>query len=78
MARLAGLKILQQIADGDAVQLTLPLLRDTNSLVRSRAFAVLRTVSGRDISENNPAKWEQWWAARKATYKPHPGQPDGR
>ena len=68
MARLAGLKILQQNADGDALELTLPLLRDTNSIVRNRAFAVLRTVSGWDISENDPAKWEQWWTANKGTF----------
>jgi len=61
-----GLKILRQNADAQAVALSLPLLRDTNSLVRNRAFALLRMVSGQDIPQNDPAKWEQWWAANKA------------
>ena len=68
MARLMGLKILRQNADAQAVALTLPLLRDTNSIVRNRAFALLRTVSGQDIPQDEPAKWEQWWAANKATF----------
>ena len=63
-----GLKILRQNADAQAVALTLPLLRDTNSIVRNRAFALLRTVSGQDIPQNDPAKWEQWWAANKDTF----------
>jgi len=75
MARLIGLDILRHNADGQAVALTLPLLRDTNSIVSNRAFALLRTVSGQDIPQNDPAKWEQWWAANKDTFvapKPAP------
>jgi HEAT repeat protein len=68
MARLMGLEILRQNADAQAVALTLPLLRDTNSIVRNRASALLRTVSGQDIPQNEPAKWEQWWAANKDTF----------
>jgi hypothetical protein len=67
-ARLMGLRILRQNADAQAIALTLPLLRDTNSIVRNRAFALLRTVSGQNIPQNDPAKWEQWWAANKATF----------
>jgi hypothetical protein len=70
MARLMGLKILRQNADAQAVALTLPLLRDTNSLVRKRAFALLKTVSGQDIPQDDSARWEQWWAANKATFVP--------
>jgi hypothetical protein len=75
MARLMGLKILRQNADAQAVALTLPLLRDTNSLVRNRAFALLQTVSGQDIPQNDLAKWDQWWARNKDTFvvrKPAP------
>jgi len=68
LARLMGLKVLRQNVDAQAVALTLPLLRDTNSIVRNRAFALLRTVSGRDLLQNDPAKWEQWWAANKDTF----------
>jgi HEAT repeat protein len=69
LARLAGLKILQQNADTDALELTLPLLRDTNSIVRNRALVVLRTVSGQDILD--PAEWEQWWAANRDSFSSH-------
>ena len=65
LARLMGLKILRSNADADAVELTLPLLRDTNSFVRSRAFSLLRAVSGQDLAQSDPAKWEQWWAANR-------------
>jgi HEAT repeat protein len=71
MARLMGLKILERNADAQAVELTLPLLRDTNSIVRNRAFALLRAVSGQGISGNDPAKWEQWWATNKGSFVPH-------
>jgi hypothetical protein len=68
LVRLKGLTILRQNADAQAVALTLPLLRDTNSLVRKRAFALLKTVSGQDIPQDDPARWEQWWAANKGSY----------
>jgi len=69
MARLIGLRALQLNADAEAVDLALPLLRDTNSLVRSRAFEFLQTFSGQDISRDDPAKWEQWWAANRNTFQ---------
>jgi HEAT repeat protein len=68
MARLMGLKILRQNADAEAVALTLPLLRDTNSIVRNRAFAMLQTVTGQDIPQTDPTTWEQWWAANKDAF----------
>jgi len=68
--RLASLKILERNGDEKAVELVLPLLRDPNSVVRNRAFATLQTISGENISENDPAKWEKWWADNKATFKP--------
>jgi HEAT repeat protein len=68
MARLLGLSILRHNADSQAVELALPLLRDTNSIVRHRAFDLLQSVSDRDIPQDDPAKWEQWWAANKATF----------
>jgi hypothetical protein len=56
--------------------LILPLLRDTNSIVRNRAFDLLRTVSSQELPQTDPAQWDQWWAANKATFvspKPQPG-----
>ena len=66
---------MRQNADAQAVALTLPLLRDTNSIVRNRAFHLLRTVTGQDLPQNDPARWEQWWAANKDTFvAPKPAQ----
>ncbi len=67
-ARLMGLNVLRQNADAQAVALALPLLQDTNSLEGKRAFALLHTVTGQDIPQSDPAKWEQWWAANKDTF----------
>ena len=55
--------------------MTLPLLRDNNSVVRNRAFALLHVVTGQDIPQDDPPKWEQWWAANKDTFvTPKPAQ----
>jgi hypothetical protein len=69
-ARLLGLRILQSIADRRAVELALPALRDPNPIVRKGAFFFFRTVSGRDFSPDDAAKWEQWWVAKRESYKP--------
>ncbi len=71
MARLAGLKILYANGDTDAITLTLPLLRDTNSIVRARALSVLRAKTGQSLPADDPAKWEDWWNANKTSFKPH-------
>ena len=73
--RLIGLRAMQDNADAAAVELTLPLLRDTNSVIRSRALEVLQEITGQNISDNDPAKWEAWWAASKATFKPRKSVP---
>jgi HEAT repeat protein len=70
MARLAGLRILKRNADAKAVELTLPLLRDPNPIVQSRAFDLLRTVTDQDFPESDPAQWERWWAANKSGFVP--------
>jgi len=37
--------------------------------VRNRAFALVRTVSGQTIEEDDAAKWEQWWTTNKTAFK---------
>ena len=69
-ARLRGLLVMQENADATAVELTLSLLKDTNSVIRSRAFATLQAMSGKNISDDDPAKWETWWAANKSSFTP--------
>jgi len=71
LARLAGLKILYRNGDADAINLALPLLRDTNSIVRNRAFGLLRAKTDQDFPQDDPAKWEAWWNANKSNFKPH-------
>jgi HEAT repeat protein len=71
-ARLMGLKILKRNGDSQAVDLTLPLLKDKNRVVRSRALNVLTTLTGQNISESDPDKWEQWWQANRTTFGTHP------
>ncbi len=69
-ARLAGLKTLQQQGDAEAVELILPLLTDTNRLVRNRAFFVLRNITGEAVTENDPSKWQAWWKTNKSSFRP--------
>jgi HEAT repeat protein len=59
-ARLIGLRILRRNADAKAIEMTLPLLRDKNPLVRNRAFATLKAISGLELSDTDPAIWEEW------------------
>jgi HEAT repeat protein len=70
LARLMGLKILEQNGDATAIDLALPCLRDTNPIVRNRSFYLLRAVSGLDLPKDEPEKWDQWWAANRASFVP--------
>jgi len=72
-ARLIGLKVLERNGDAKAVDLALPLLRDTNSIVRTRAGAALHEITGLDLPASSPARWEKWWAVNKGTFSPAKG-----
>jgi HEAT repeat protein len=67
-ARLMGLHVLQRNADSKAVELTLPLLSDSNEFVRGQAFVAMAAITGKEISKDDPVKWEQWWASNKDTF----------
>lgn len=69
VARLMGLRIMERNADAHAVELTIPLLRDNYSVIRSRAASVLKAITGKDLSQSDSKAWEQWWAANKKTFK---------
>jgi HEAT repeat protein len=73
--RLMGLRAMQDIADATAVELTLPLLRDTNSVIRSRAFSVVQEITGQNISDSAVAKWEAWWASNRGSFTPRKPAP---
>ena len=65
-----SLQLLERNGDAKAIELILPLLKDPNSVIRSRAFASFRNISGQNVSDDDPDKWDQWWAVNKATFKP--------
>ena len=73
-ARLLGLKILAQNAAGNSntdaqpVELTLPLLKDPDTMVRSRAAALLRALTGRHFTDEQAGEWEQWWAENRTNF----------
>ena len=73
--RFLSLQLLERNGDAKAVELVLPLLRDSNSVVRSRAFTAIRNISGQSDSDSEPEKWERWWVANKGTFKPTSGHP---
>lgn len=75
-ARLEALKALSQIGDAEAVERILPLLTDPNKLVRHRAFFVLRKLTGQELSDTDASKWQAWWQANKASFRPKPAAPD--
>jgi hypothetical protein len=60
-ARLLGLHIFKSTADSKAAELTLPLLRDTKGVVRKKAFAVITSIAGENVSESDAGAWENWW-----------------
>lgn len=64
-ARLLGLNILNQNANPESVELTLPLLKDAEPILRKRAAATLRALSGQHFTEEQAADWEKWWSENK-------------
>lgn len=72
MPRLIGLKILGQNANKQSIELAIPLLKDQSQIIRDKAHRVLRRLTGQDIPPDQLEKWEEWWAANKATFTPKP------
>jgi len=65
MARLAGLQLFRELGDKDSIGDLIPLLRDPEPRVQSRAWALLKTLSGEQIPQAQPDQWAQWWARNK-------------
>jgi len=57
----------QRNGDAKAIELTLGLLRDSNGVVRRRAFLAMKAIAGENISETDPAAWENWWKTNEVT-----------
>lgn len=60
-ARLLGLRVLRRNADAKAIELTLPLLSDGNSVVRTRAFAAIKEMTRLNLSDTEAGPWKDWW-----------------
>jgi HEAT repeat protein len=71
-ARLLGLRALERNGDAKAVELALPLLRDSSPAVRGRARTTLCAITAQDFPADDPAKWENWWAGNKRAFVPRP------
>lgn len=73
-ARLIGLWILYRNANKQSVEMALPLLRDTDELVRKKAAQALHGLTGQPFTEDQPDQWEKWWNENQATFvvKLHP------
>lgn len=72
IARLIGLGILRQNADKQAAELTLPLLKDREARVRTKAGNLLQELTGQNLPVDQPEQWETWWSANKSTFSPKP------
>lgn len=65
-ARLASVRVLTKNADARATELGIQLLRDREELISIKAWQMLRKVTGQDLPQDQPEKWESWWAAEKS------------
>ena len=53
--------------DRDAVDILVRALRTPDARAREAALRTLRKISGQDLGED-PAAWESWWNAARATF----------
>jgi len=66
--RAFGLKVLYENVGKSSVDLALPLLKDSEQLVRGRACDLLADLTGQNIPVDQPGRWEKWWAENKTTF----------
>jgi lipoprotein NlpI len=65
MARLVGLQCFGELGDQAFIGLIIPLLRDPEPQVQSRAWSLLKTLSGKEIPKDQPDQWTRWWAENR-------------
>jgi hypothetical protein len=68
VARQLGLRVLDQNPGKQSVELALPLLRDTDELVRLKAAQTLRALTGQNFTEDQTNKWAKWWTQNKKNF----------
>ncbi len=74
--KILGLRVLYENAEKQSVELALPLLKDSRTVVRNRAAATLRALTGQRFTADQSEQWEAWWAANKShfTTELHPDE----
>lgn len=75
LGRWLGLCILNCNADKDAIELTLPLLNDSQDYVRGQAADILHDLTGQDL--HSYGDWFKWWSQNKSNFvvEQHPKKP---
>ena len=67
-ARVFGLDILYRNADKQSVELALPLLQDSDELVRLKTAQTLRAMTGQHFTETQNNEWTKWWTENKTNF----------
>jgi hypothetical protein len=60
------------------VDLLIPLLKDKELFLRTRARDTLALLTGQDFPAEQPERWEKWWAENKSTFVVNPQQVEQR
>jgi hypothetical protein len=68
IARMIGLRILYKNAKTQSVELALPLLKDSEKIVRARTAATLRALTGQHFTDEQADEWEKWWNENKTNF----------
>jgi len=68
LARMIGVGVLYQNADKQSVELALPLLKDSERMVRARTAATLRALTGQHFTNEQAGEWEKWWNENKTNF----------
>ena len=85
VARLLGLRVLDQNPEKQSVELALPLLLDPDELVRLKAAQTLQALTGQQFTEDQTEEWTKWWIENKTNFvaqppaeelRPRPQNPD--
>jgi len=66
--RAFGLKTLYENIGKSSIELALPLLKDSEHIVRGRACDLLMDLTGQNIPVDQPGWWKKWWAENKTTF----------
>jgi HEAT repeat protein len=68
LARMIGLNVIYKNAEKQSIELALPLLKDPQPVVRRRAAATLRALTGQHFTEDQSDQWGKWWMENKTNF----------